>query len=106
MTEPVPSYFMSVTDHWTPWFRETLQGATPESCATKLVHEAQELQGHPTSLEEAADVLIVLSSWLVFTGHTMTELASAANRKMVVNAARQWRRQPDGTYQHIAEATS
>lgn len=92
---------MTDIDAWAPWFKATLQGATPQSCATKLVHEAEELQADPDSLAEAADVLIVLASWLTFTGHTMAELTAAASDKMLVNAARRWRRQPDGTYQHV-----
>jgi len=95
---------VSISD-WTTWFRSTLQGATPQTCATKLALEAVELAQDPEDLDEAADVLIVLASWCEFSGNSFEDLLDAADNKMLVNAGRDWERQPDGTYQHTKEPT-
>ena len=63
---------------------------------------AQELADDP-SPEEAADLLICLVGICLSHGWTVGDLADAVEAKVVVNAARRWSQQPDGTWQHVPD---
>lgn len=65
----------------------------------KTVHEAVELADDP-SLEEWADVAICLMGVALAQGWHFGELADAIHAKVAINAAREWHKQHDGTYQH------
>lgn len=73
-----------------------------KSAAAKVVNEALELENNPGDRVEAADVLITLISWCEASGIVFNdELIEVAIAKMVVNRARKWQIQPDGTAQHV-----
>jgi hypothetical protein len=76
-----------------------------EHAGKKAVHEAQEFVDNP-SLEEAADTIIAVLGACRGQEWTLRELGSAMLAKMEVNRQRTWERQPDGTYQHVKEASS
>lgn len=73
---------------------------TRDTPARKCAAEAAEFAAKP-SLEEAADVLITLLGWVTSNDHPLERLLDTAHRKMVVNLARTWVQQADGTWQHI-----
>lgn len=74
---------------------------TVDACAIKCATEAQEFAANPNDITEAADVLITLLAWLHVNKVSVHHFLDAAERKMRVNFARTWERQPDGTYQHV-----
>ncbi len=72
----------------------------PQRCAAKLVNEALELLKNPDDIEEAADILIMLCSWLRDAGRSVDDLLSAAWAKHEKNKKREWERDINGLYQH------
>jgi hypothetical protein len=75
------------------WCEETFGPVTPERTAKRAAEEMNELLADPSRVEEAADVVIVLSRY--------PGLWEAVERKMAVNRARKWRLMGDGTGYHI-----
>jgi hypothetical protein len=75
------------------WCEETFGPVTPERVAKRAAEEMEELLAEPTKVEEAADVVIVLSRY--------PNLWEAVERKMAVNRARKWRLMGDGTGYHV-----
>lgn len=71
--------------------------------ARKLQHEAQELEraGRYDQIEEAADCLICLGAFCQEEGISVDVLLAAARAKVEKCMRRTWKRQPDGTYQHV-----
>lgn len=75
---------------------------SPANQAEKVRLEAVELVEEPTSLAEAADVLISLMSWTFASGHGPKALLLAAEAKMERNNQRQWGTDPTtGEVRHI-----
>lgn len=72
----------------------------PQRCAAKLVNEALELLKNPDDIEEAADILIMLCSWLRDAGYSVDDLLAAAWAKHQKNKTRKWKRDIYGLYQH------
>ena len=63
--------------------------------ASRANEEMKELLANPESVEEAADIVIILSRW--------PNLWEAVERKMAINRAREWRLMGDGTGYHIPQ---
>lgn len=78
------------------WCEETFGPVAPERVAKRAAEEMDELLAEPTKVEEAADVVIVLSRY--------PGLWEAVERKMAVNRARTWRLMGDGTGYHVPDA--
>jgi DNA-binding transcriptional regulator YhcF (GntR family) len=66
----------------------------------KVKKEAAEFYDNP-SLEEAADVVISLLGACYSADWSLEDLTQAVRDKMVINRARTWEKQDDGTYQHV-----
>lgn len=78
------------------WCEETFGPATPERIASRAAEEMDELLADPSKVEEAADIVIILSRH--------PTLWAEIERKMSVNRKRQWRLMGDGTGYHVKEA--
>jgi hypothetical protein len=76
------------------WCEETFGPVEPARIAERAAEEMAELLDAPERVEEAADVVIVLSRY--------PGLWEAVERKMAVNRARKWRLMGDGTGYHIS----
>lgn len=83
------------------WDREVFGGGDLAATAKKLVEESQELVEQPDSLDEAADILIVLLAWCGIVGTPVAHLIAAAIRKQAINEARRWEIGPDGIRRHV-----
>jgi predicted house-cleaning noncanonical NTP pyrophosphatase (MazG superfamily) len=81
------------------WLKQ-LQSLTDAEPALKLSEECAEFMGNP-SLEEAADIVIVLLTQLASRGVTGKHLRRAVRDKLKVNLSRNWERRPDGTIHHV-----
>lgn len=89
------------------WSRETFGSSTPQ-VLTKLQAEFSELleatQGtEPDRAEvakESADVLFMLLQLAENMGYDLLE---ETQKKFEVNRKRKWKKQPDGTFQHVKE---
>ena len=86
----------------TEFFRTVMPNLTPDGQHAKLDSEVGEFhriyQTTDESLEEAADIIIVLMAW----ASTMNvDLESAVEKKMAKNRARTWKYNGDGTYSHV-----
>lgn len=77
------------------WCEETFGPATPERIASRAAEEMDELLADPSKVEEAADIVIILSRH--------PTLWAEIERKMSVNRKRQWRLIGDGTGYHVKE---
>lgn len=66
----------------------------------KLCQEGHEFTDNP-SLEEAADVLIVLALACAQNRWSFNSLAAHVRAKDRINRQRTWELQEDGTYQHV-----
>jgi len=88
---------------WTSLF-STLSKTQPELKLAEEVAEFLEAE-HDTDakLKEAADVLIVVATQLTYEGYTMEDLAHAVQEKLLINLARTWAKNPDGTVSHVKE---
>lgn len=78
------------------WCEETFGSITPPRIAERANEEMIELLADPQRVEEAADVVIVLSRY--------PGLWDAVQRKMAVNRGRTWRLMGDGTGYHVPPA--
>lgn len=78
------------------WCEATFGPVDLPRIAERANEEMQELLAEPSKVEEAADVLIVLSRY--------PDLWKAVERKMKINRARKWRLMGDGTGYHIPAA--
>ena len=88
---------------WTSLF-STLSKTQPELKLAEEVAEFLEAE-HDTDakLLEAADVFIVVATQLTYEGYTMEDLAHAVQEKLLINLARTWAKNPDGTVSHVKE---
>lgn len=75
------------------WCEETFGPIDPARIVSRAAEEMEELRAEPTRVEEAADVVIVLSRY--------PGLWEAVERKMKVNRGRRWRLMGDGTGYHM-----
>lgn len=66
----------------------------------KAVHEAQEFADEP-SLDEMADVIMCLAGAALQRGWTLADVAGALRDKVMVNRARTWAMNEDGTWSHV-----
>lgn len=78
------------------WCEETFGPIEPARIAERAAEEMDELRAEPTRVEEAADVVIVLSRY--------PGLWAEVQRKMAVNRQRKWRLMGDGTGYHVKSA--
>jgi len=74
------------------WAATTFGEGVPQRSAAKLVNEALELLKNPGDIEEGADILIVLCSWLRDAGYSVDDLLAAAWPKHEKNKKREWKR--------------
>ena len=89
---------------WREWHTEHFAlGDDSRPAEIKVAQEAQEFCDDP-SLEEAADVIVPLLTWLDTKGLTVDDLLDAVDAKIHENMQRTWVRQPDGTFQHVEES--
>lgn len=92
------------------WQRTTFGPATPERAWGRFSEEFEEMveaECEPAEppekiAEEAADVVITLIGWLNARCPGQ-DLATAIERKMSINRARQWDVRGDGTGYHVSE---
>lgn len=86
------------------WQIETfgLDGFSVITNFRKLAKEATEAANGLT-LDEVADCRICLMAAEAASGYTELQIRYAVARKMAINRARKWARQPDGTWQHVKE---
>ncbi len=82
------------------WVALTFPAATLESQIRKLRAEVVELEKDPSSVDELADIGVVL---LALTSRMGEDFDSLVRQKMEINRTRQWALQDDGTYQHVKE---
>lgn len=90
---PLPTWSEAIND----WQRTTFGPATPERAWGRFSEEFEEMveaecepAEHPEKIaEEAADVVITLVGWLNARCPGQ-DLATAIERKMAINRARQW----------------
>ncbi|BAR47070.1 hypothetical protein [Methylobacterium aquaticum] len=78
------------------WCEETFGPASPERIASRAAEEMDELLADPSKVEEAADIVIILSRHPTLWAEVV--------RKMAVNRKRQWRLMGDGSGYHIKDA--
>lgn len=67
----------------------------------KLKQEADEAKESPQDITEYADCLLSLFGAANKAGFTYNELLESTRSKLFVVENRQWKKKPDGTYQHI-----
>jgi hypothetical protein len=79
------------------WCEETFGPATPERIASRAAEEMDELLADPHKVEEAADIVIILSRH--------SGLWAAVEAKMAVNRKRKWRLMGDGSGYHVKDAS-
>lgn len=104
MTIPVQTWSEAICE----WQAATFGPATPQRAWARFEEEFEELidasaePAEPTEkiAEEAADVVITLIGWLNARCPGQ-DLATAIERKMQINRARQWRTAGDGTGYHV-----
>ena len=77
------------------WCEDTFGPIEPARIVSRAAEEMEELKAEPTRVEEAADVVIVLSRY--------PGLWETVERKMAVNRKRRWRLMGDGTGYHIKD---
>jgi hypothetical protein len=82
------------------WQTKTFGELPPEAYLPKLVEEVRELIDNPRSLDEAADILILLLGWASAAGYSIDDLCKAAQRKHSINIKRTWTRSEDGSWRH------
>ena len=94
------THAMSKAAHWATELRDSGGPDLVEHARIKLGIEAREFAATPT-LEEAADVLICLAVAMTREGLSLDRIAQAVEAKTIVNSARTWAQEPDGTWQHV-----
>lgn len=67
----------------------------------KLKQEAQEAKESPKDIIEYADCLLCLFGAANKAGFTYNQLLEATRDKLFICENREWKKKPDGTYQHI-----
>ena len=90
---------------WTSLF-STHTSTQPEMKLAEEVAEFLEAE-HDTDakLLEAADEFIVVATQLTYEGYTIDDLAHAVQEKLMVNLARTWAKNPDGTISHVKDVS-
>lgn len=81
--------------------KETFPDAGPVEHLRKLVQEAEEAIDEPTDIEEYADCLLTIFGAASKAGFSYSQLLCEANAKLGKVQTRKWKRNSDGTYQHI-----
>lgn len=85
------------------WSIKTFPGSEPITHLLKLREEVNEAIASPETISEYADCLIALFSASNKAGIMYTELLMKTCMKLEENKKRHWRKQPDGTYQHVCK---
>lgn len=80
---------------------KTFYDATAVDHLEKLKQEAQEAKDKPNDIEEYADCLLCLFGAATKAKFTFNELLEATINKLFIVENREWKKKPDGTYQHI-----
>lgn len=75
--------------------------ATAADHMRKLSIESLESAECTDDIMEFADCLLCIYGAAFKSGFSYADLNAAAMRKLIINRARNWRKLPDGTYQHI-----
>jgi hypothetical protein len=80
-----------------------MPAATADVCLLKAKKEIEEILPEPRHkrLMEYADALICIKAAAMKDGFYYDDLRAAEYTKGIINCAREWELQPDGTYQHI-----
>jgi len=81
--------------------KETFPDAGPVEHLRKLVQEAEEAIDDPANIEEYADCLLTIFGAAAKANFFYKELLQAAQEKLGKVQKRKWKRNSDGTYQHI-----
>ena len=88
------------------WASETFPSQPTRAIVEKLKKEVLELsvafQNGKDITSEVGDIFIVLSQ---LARAVDTSVYQASALKMLINLERTWEKQPDGTYQHVSEAS-
>lgn len=91
----------------TPWSNATFGPPSDRRARGALNHlkrEADEASANLQDVEEFADVLLLLLDANRCAGHSLEDLITAAESKLVKNIGRKWgERQPDGTVEHVRD---
>lgn len=83
------------------WAEEQFDKSTdPTATTCKMVEEVHELLNDSHSLEEAADIMIVMCFWLRVTGYTVDQLLEAVQTKHAINKQRKWIAIGNDLYKH------
>lgn len=74
---------------------------TVDSQFKKLENEMLELKQYPSDVMEYADCFLCLFGLAHSSGISFNELRKAIVEKMEIVKKRKWKKESDGTYQHI-----
>lgn len=85
------------------WSSITFPDARAVDHIKKLKAEADEVIQSPDSIGEYADCMIALFAAAFRAGFSLEGLIDACRRKADINDLRGWRKNPDGTFQHIKD---
>ena len=85
------------------WSAKTFPESHPINLLLKLKEETSEAIVSPKSAGEYADCLIALFAASNSAGIMFSELLMKSHIKLEENKKRKWRKQPDGTYQHVCK---
>ena len=93
---------MSAIEDAAAWAAETVPDARLSHHRMKAMKEWGKWQrslGTIKSLEEAADIVIVLAAWAHTAGWNLEQ---AVAWKLEQTRQRTWEKRPDGTYRHVS----
>lgn len=83
------------------WVKSAFPEAGTVDHLLKLRHEAMDAINSPGDITEYADCLIALLGASFKVGFDYDSLLNATNSKLLVNTTRSWKKESDGTYQHV-----
>jgi hypothetical protein len=83
------------------WVKSAFPDAGSVEHLLKLRHEAVEAINSPGDITEYADCLIALLGASYKAGIGYNDLLKETKSKLMVNTTRNWKKESDGTYQHV-----
>jgi len=83
------------------WAKSAFPDAGSVEHLLKLRQEAVEAINSPEDITEYADCLIALLGASFKAGFDYSDLLKAVENKLLVNTTRNWKKESDGTYQHV-----